>query len=336
MEFEGATVEGHRDEYGMRQGWFRFLNASGELIGTAHFRDDILHGQVVTLYRGLCVAELNYIDGLPHGPYRRRVHEDVYDVPKAAWEEGSFSCGLVSGIFRLRDESGNVLCSRDFGLTPRENDTLRACLKGGRLWGPADWFEHARELFANARLGEGLAAMARGVGDGGDPRTLRETLRRVAAPVTTAESIRRAAAVEKSGSARALLAALLRGAEPTSVLRRLAVLSREEASAAFLGASVALREWPLSPIVFRAVREARPGGDTSMVLEDAKTLELTHPDEAAVLRTLVRRLLNKVIPPAKHEPATVRSLARGDAPTLRLTDPPTIRRRASAVAASEL
>jgi hypothetical protein len=310
-------VTGERDELGRRQGSYRYTNESGQLVATATYRDDRLHGPIVTYHRGTRVAEMNYVAGLPHGPYRRAVHEGMYTIDAARWEEGAFSAGAPCGRFRLRAENGNTLLVRNFGRGPLEDDTMYSCLRGGGLTCAADWFHRARALCATERVAEGLVCIARGVGSGGDPEMLRLALGRIAMPVTPEEAERRASAA-RTTCPRTLFAALLRGAHPIPILRRLALVASDDASAAFLQASVVLREWPISPIIGRALRNLR-GGDPSSVLADARTLLLTHRIDARILGALALRAIEELSPDSES-PVTLSS-------PLDDADPPPTQRR---------
>lgn len=325
-----AQVTGRRDGHGLRQGWFRFFNPAGELIATAFYRDDLLHGQVITLQSGKRIAELSYRDGLADGPYRRCVVEGTYRTASAIWEEGCFASGLSCGIFRLRDAGGDVVVERDFGRPPIEDEGIGACLRnlatpGGTTAGAcggddiATWFRYARALLQEQRVAEALAALARGIGVGGNPEVFRQVLSKVSAPTSEEEAERRASAIRASGSPRVLLASLLRGAAPSAVLRRLAIIARGDASASFLQAAVALHEWPLSPIVARALREVRSGSPES-VLSDARTLSLTHPEEARLLGVLAARRLrssqtDEIVERERTERPTIRRATMSAATT---------------------
>lgn len=308
-----AVVEGERDAAGLRQGWYRYYSSTGELVGRAHYRDDLLDGQVITLHRGERVAELSYRAGLPHGPYRRVVHEGTYASiagTSPAWEEGSFDGGLSCGVLRLRDAAGNVLLERELGDVTEDDDLFRSVVHGEGHATPETWARYARELVERGRVADGLAAMARSVGAGGKPHGFVDWLRHLAAPVTPEEAVRRASAVRASGSPRVLVNALVRGAEPPPVLRRLAVLTRGEPSPSFLLASVALREWPLSPILARAIRDVEVG-DPRSVIADAKVLMPTHTEDARVLAVLAarrRRQVQAPMPEHEERPTVKRSI----------------------------
>lgn len=311
----GAIVNGTRDEDGLRQGCFRFHNEAGDLVATAHYRDDLLHGQVVTFAGGQRVAELAYVNGLPDGSFRKRVGSGVYACEGVAWEEGAYSKGVPSGVLRLESDDGRTLAWRNFGEGPLDDETLKSCLREGGLTCPEDWNHRACALIAKRRVAEALCCLARAVGCGADPESLRLAISRVAAPVTPDEAFLRADSVSSSMSARVVLGALLRGADPARIFRRIALLARGDASALFLHASVALREWPLSPILARALREVR-SGDPADVVDDVRRLLLSHEAEARVLRILaVRR---------------VRAMKEGTEPGLarESTESPTMRRHA--------
>ena len=290
-----ACVEGERDAAGLRQGWFRFYSSSGELVGRAHYRDDLLDGQVITLHRGERVAELSYRAGLPDGAYRRLVHDGTYapvNGVSVVWEEGFFAQGLACGALRLRRASGEVIAERDFGVVPEDDAVLAGVVHSEAHETPSAWTARARQLAAIGRVSEALGALARAVGAGGRPQSFTEALRHLAAPVTSEEAARRASAVRGSGSPRVLLNALLRGSDPAIILRRLALVTRGEAAPAFLLSSVALREWPLSPILARAIRDVEVG-DPQSVLTDARALVMTHAEDARVLAILAARRVRR-------------------------------------------
>ena len=126
-----------------------------------------------------------------------------------------------------------------------------------------------------------------------------------------------ATAVRATGSSRVLLAALLRGAEPSAVLRRLSLLTLGEASSAFLHAAVALHEWPLSPIVARALRNLdEPSASAQSVLDDVQTLAMSHGEDAGVLRVLAGRKQRATSSASKEERSERPTIRRNAAGTL--------------------
>ena len=258
---EGVLVEEEDRDDGGRHGVWRRFDGGGALCFEAH-----------------------YDHGLAHGPFLdRTIVAAEYRDPRAAAEEGRFDAGQAVGVWTLRDAGGALLLERDLGVAVTEDSLARSpafadpdldtagALRRDDAAGLATL---SRELRAQRRVGEAIAAMARSVSLTGDAAPLRLLLDQAAWPRAAAAGHDLAVtAIEAEGDRlSALVAAVVRGGEPTALLRAVAAVLR--------GHRAALQ-------IVDAALLLTPGAPACLVTRALVNVHLGDPDAArADLRSL--------------------------------------------------
>lgn len=221
-------------------------------------------------------------------------------------QQGTFDGGQPAGVWKLLDASGAVVRTVDFG-DPRALDAaprLEAFADVGRS--SDEWLALARARFEAGAVAEGLCLSARAAAAARSPRPLLDALGARARPMTPEAAD--ALAEEADGEVPALATALVRGAEPSAVLRKLAVaLDQAQTSRAaldYVNAALLLAPEKLEYLFTRALVLMSLGLD-GQAQRDASDLASAQPEQAEFLLDYLRFLFPRFdFWPAKETPQT--------------------------------
>ncbi len=286
---------GSFDRDGLRDGIWRFHAEDGTSKRATTFVHGVKHGDERRYEGGQLVAQLTYERGVLKGPFWQKISAKVYRVAGAAVEIGTFDHGVRVGTLRLLDAADQELATYGLRGSTVDDETLVRGVLSTFPRPMSAWLDLANQKLAESHVEEGLLCLARAVARGADPSVLRSALERHVLPVTECEAERRAVAVQMESSPRRLLAAMLAGAAPVIVLRRLAGLvdrGRAYGSAAALDmieAAIALAGDPV-PLLFSRGLLRVLTGNVLGARQDAKTLRHVRPHEHELLLDAISAL----------------------------------------------
>lgn len=195
----------------------------------------------------------------------------TYRLEKVAAESGTYDHGALVGTVRLLDASGQEVASVDLDRRSPSDESLAAGVFTIFPRTTAVWLGLAERAFAEQRISEGLVCVARAVAKGADPALLRSALAAHTLPVTVSEAERRAGGLVDETTPRLLLNALLSGASPTAVFRRLAGLLAGPVALDLIEAAIAIADDP-APLLFTRGLLRVLNGNAAGARADAKTL----------------------------------------------------------------
>lgn len=282
---QGVWTKGEADEEtAEREGRWRIWSREGELKEDSHWSHGARDGDAVFHVAG----ESPFLD------------------PRIVAQRGTFTAGQPSGTWKLLDDKGAVLRTVDYG-DPSSLDAaprLEAFADEGRS---ADaWKQLAQARFDAGAVAEGLCLMARAAAAAKSPAPLLEALAQRARPMRAeaAEALAEEAGDELPG----LALALVRGAAPAPVLRKLAVgldqklLSR--AALDYVNAALLVSPGSTEFLFTRALVLMSLGLD-EQASRDASDLASAQPEQAEFLLDYVRFLFPRFdFWPGKEKPQT--------------------------------
>ncbi len=274
---------GTADVDGVRDGAWRFYDEEGALQRAATYERGTFHGLVRRFDHDVVVEQLHYVNGFLEGPYWRRVTGAYRGACEAAvFEVGTYDRGVRVGTCRLLDANEQEMARFELGRSVADDEILSAGVLSILPRPMAAWLELSRRAFEDGRADEGLAALARAVAKGADYQLLESAIGGHTLPTTLDEARIRAAAVAEETSPRCLLAALVAGAEPVAVLRRLTVVLAGSVALDMIEAAFAISPDPVQLLFARAVLRALSGNVTG-ARNDARTLKHVRPTEYELL-----------------------------------------------------
>lgn len=281
---------GTADADGVRNGGWRFYDEEGALRRAATYERGTLHGLVRRFDHDEVVEQLHYVNGFLEGPYWRRV-TGAYRGPceAAVFEVGTYDRGVRVGTCRLLDANEQEMARFELGRSVADDEILSAGVLSIFPRPTPAWLELSRRAFEDGRVDEGLAALARAVAKGADYQLLESAIEGHTLPTTPDEARIRAAAVAEETSPRCLLVALVAGAEPIAVLRRLATVLAGGVALDMIEAAFAISPDPVQLLFPRALLRALSGNITG-ARHDARTLKHVRPSEYELLMDAISAL----------------------------------------------
>lgn len=281
---------GSADADGVRDGAWRFYDDEGGLRRAATYERGTLHGLVRCFDHDEVVEQLHYVNGFLEGPYWRRVTGAYRGACESAvFELGTYDRGIRVGTCRLLDADEQEMARFELGRAVADDEILNAGVLSIFPRAMATWLELSRRAFEDGRADEGLAALVRAVAKGADHQLLESAIEGHTLPTTPEEARSRAAAVAEEMSPRCLLAALVGGAEPVSVLRRLAAVLPGGVALDVIEAAFAIAPDPVQLLFARAVLRVL-GGNVAGARQDARTLKHVRPSEYELLMDAISAL----------------------------------------------
>lgn len=282
IEHEREWAYGPCDGEGHRHGSWRFYSESGALTRIAAYERGILTGLCRRYTDGDIAEELHYVNGAVDGPYWRRLAPETYRCEGAAFEVGTFDRGVRVGTVRLLDAGEQEMARFELGRSSVDDEILKVGVLSIFPRSMTAWLELADRAFGEGRLEEGLASLARAVAKGADPSLLERALHRFTLPVSRDEAERRARAVALDASPRVLLGALVAGAEPVEILRRLSAVLAGSVALDMIEAAIAIAHDPV-PLLFARGLLRVLSGNVIGARHDARTLRYVRPSEYELL-----------------------------------------------------
>ncbi|AKQ67883.1 Thioredoxin [Myxococcus hansupus] len=288
------------------------LNAAGERHGLAQFWDR----------DGDLVWEGEFQEGSRHGRYHSSA-EGEYADPRVEFDEGEMADGFACGTWKLLDADRKVVATRDLGVA-QDHETLDASEVFSNLPRSAEaWREFAEQARADRRYREALLAMARASAVSLDVAPLKAWLEALTLPRSESSAREHADGVMNGASdERAALAdALVRGAEPATLLRGLAVLHDQadwpRAGLDFILAAMLLAPERPAYLFTRSLILANLGLGEQM-RKDAEAIAPYEPDSEKFLSAYARVLFPRFDFWAGREPASCTFTEVPDAPSKEL------------------
>ncbi|MFP2963562.1 thioredoxin domain-containing protein [Myxococcus sp. 1LA] len=273
------------------------LNAAGERHGLCRFWDR----------DGGLGWEAEFQEGSRNGRYHSSA-EGEYADPRVAFDEGEMADDFACGTWKLLDADRKVVAMRDLGVA-QDPAALDASEVFSNLPRTAEaWREFAGQARAERRYREALLAMARASAVSLDVAPLKAWLEALTLPRSESSAREHAEGVMNSAAdERAALAdALLRGAEPATLFRGLAVLhdqqDRPRAALDFILAAMLLAPERPAYLFTRSLIMANLGLGEQM-RKDAEALAPFEPDSWKFLSAYARVLFPRFEFWAGREPA---------------------------------
>lgn len=292
--FSSETHEwayGPCDPQGERHGPWRFYDELGALARVANFDRGTLDG-VARLYEGGRVVEQrHYVKGEVEGPYWKRLAPGDYPAHAASCEVGTFERGVRVGSVRLLDANDVEIARFELGRSALEDEILKVGVLSIFPRTMAAWLDLADRAFAERRNEEGLASLARAVAKGADPSVLLQGLQCAALPVSSEEARQRAHEVSEESSPRMLLGALVAGADPVEIFRRLAAVLGGNVALDMIEAAISIAHDPV-PLLFTRGLLRVLSGNVVGARQDAKTLRYVRPTECELLTEAISAIDN--------------------------------------------
>lgn len=282
---QGVWTKGEADqETAEREGRWRIWSREGELREDSHWAGGAREGDATFHVSG----DSPFLD------------------PRIVVQHGRFTAGQPSGTWKLLDAKGTVLRTVDYG-DPSALDAaprLEAFANEGRS---ADaWRALAQARFDAGAVAEGLCLMARAAAAAKSPAPLLEALASRARPMRAeaAEALAEEAGDELPG----LAIALVRGAAPAAVLRKLAVVLDQKllsrAALDYVNAALLVSPGSTEFLFTRALVLMSLGLD-AQASRDASDLASAQPEQAEFLLDYLRFLFPRFdFWPAKEKPET--------------------------------
>ncbi len=280
--------------YGPRgkDGRFEWYDRGGQLVELADFEDGQRHGDWQRYESGRLRFRCEQVHGVPHGVFFERVEPGRHSDESIAERRGQLDRGRHVGVWRYRTDGGQLVAEVDHGLPVESVSAEHPALSSAAHGTPSA--EH-RDVDADV-----LQAVARGL-DGSGQHALAflvelrlAALRGVEAPQRCPRLDDRASRTlirrrtddpsELEQKLSGLAAALLEGADPSSVLRQMAsVLVRSPRQALALSdAAVYLDQRSTSARITRALALLDLGW-VEHARRDAQWLEVTSPGSSRAL-----------------------------------------------------
>lgn len=273
---------GSFDDAGLRHGVWRFQREDGSLQRVATYDHGELHGPDRRFEGGSIIGEAHYERGVKQGPYWQRVLPGTYEIETAICEVGAYEGGVRAGVLRFLDGNDIEVARFDLGRAPTGDDALKAGILSIIPRSMTAWLDQAERAFVDRRIEEGIICLARAVAKGADRVLLERALLRHVVPVTRLEGERRAAEVVCETSPRRLLSAMLCGAEPIAIFRRLASLLAGNVALDMIEAAIAIARDPVPLLFTRGVLRVL-AGNVMGARQDARTLRHARAAEHELL-----------------------------------------------------
>lgn len=256
---------------------------------------------------GVLREDSAWANGQRHGPATLHVvGPSPFADARVVCQQATFDDGQPAGVWKLLDASGAVVRTVDFG-DPHALDAaprLEAFADVGRT--PDEWLALAHARFAAGAVAEGLCLSARAAAAARSPGPLLDALGARARPM--APEAAATLAEEAAAEPPALATALVRGAEPSAVLRKLAVALDQalhsRAALDYVNAALLLAPEKLDFLFTRALVLMSLGLD-AQAERDASDLASAQPEQAEFLLDYLRFLFPRFdFWPGKEAPQT--------------------------------
>jgi antitoxin component YwqK of YwqJK toxin-antitoxin module len=294
-EFNGRWGTGATEQDGTWVGRWRFWTVEGRLDEEADYQASRKTWSRLHDERGEVRHEISYEgDGVPHGPYRKRLveAERPYTDERIVEERGDFEHGHPVGPWTFLGIDGAVLRALDLGVATLDDDVAGRAVFTDEARPGAAWWQMAQALRTEGHLREALCAAARSAARSGSAEALRGLLAETTVPMHAEASARAVAGLaDEKGTVPRALSALVGGADPAAVLRTLASVLKgsPRASADLVEAAILLAPERRMAYMTRALLRIELG-DPEGARADADRVEPEAAEAASFLRTYCRLL----------------------------------------------